>query len=321
MLPPAVLSLPVDELTLRRAAWRLGLTDPGRATRTTADLLVTRVGGLALKYPLSTESSRALAREERIIARLAADDRLPAHWRSLMPVSLPRGRQERAVLQQWLPGAPAADRPAGQSAVAARSALVTITELHRATGRQRPVGPLLDSWLRPPLEVLRGQLGAAAALGLDTVEDRLRGVLAGREVLAAWTHGDYHPGNVLLTGSPSAPRVTGVIDWVQACSDGPAAIDGCLYLLARRRETEQREIGDCVVAAIRSGGLPEADLRLLASTGVDAAAYGPDGIGLPLLTWLWHAAGNLAKSARFARSHRWVAKNVHPVLAALSSTA
>ncbi len=37
-------------------------------------------------------------------------------------------------------------------------------------------------------------------------------------------HRDFHPGNVLLTGPDDAPRVSGVVDWVET-SWGPADLD------------------------------------------------------------------------------------------------
>jgi hypothetical protein len=318
MLPPALLTAPVDELTLRRAARRLGLAAPGRASRTTADLLVARVGSLALKYPLSERAGAALTREERVLTRLLADPRLDPGSRAILPTVLPRGRDGgrngTIGLQPWMPGAPA---PAFEDDPATAAALSAISRLHRSTGRpRRAAEPLLDSWLAPGLALLRTELGPDAAAGLDTVEDRLRAGLTDREMLCAWTHGDYHPGNVLLRRTDGGLAVSGVIDWVQGCQDGPAAIDGCMYLLARRHHATGRELGGCVVDCLRSGGLSADELKLLAEAGVDAPAYGPDGRMLPLLTWLWHVSSNVAKSGRYARSRRWVQHNIHPVLAA-----
>ncbi|WP_037571666.1 phosphotransferase [Phaeacidiphilus oryzae] len=359
MLPPALLSAPLDELTIRRVAWRLGLAAPGRPSRTTADLLVARVGSLALKYPLSDRAAAALAREERVLARLAADERLAPESRALLPPVLPQSAPPRpapvplpdpsapsapdtvpphpagpddslaralgggpALLQHWMPGRPASScarrgtDPAEDPVTAA--ALAAVARIHHSTGQVRRVTqPLLDTWLLPGLAELRSQLGPWAGPGLAALERRLRTGLVDREVLCGWTHGDFHPGNVLLRPGASGPVATAVIDWVQGCPDGPAAIDGCMYLLARRHDSTGRELGACVVDVLRSGGLGPAERKLLAGTGFDAPAYGPDGALLPLLTWLWHVSGNLAKSARFARSHRWVGNNVRPVLEAV----
>lgn len=127
----------------------------------------------------------------------------------------------------------------------------------------------------------------------------------------AWTHGDFHPGNVLL--SDERDRVTGVYDWGNARMDGPSEIDACMFILAVRAARSGRPLGRLVADAVRAGGLPAADRALLRAAGVD-----PDGGGdpavLPLLTWLWHVAGNVRKSPQFGRSRWWVTETVAPVL-------
>ena len=327
MLPillPAALTRPADRLRARRLTARLGLASTGWVERTVADLLVTRAEegtgqAVALKSPRSGRAAAALARECGTLRALAADERL-GDWRTLLPspASVPYAPPP-LVAQGWLPGVPASvlvTRDPSNARRIAETALGVIGELHRATGRRAPASLLLGHWVDPALAVLRTEIAWCRSRpgteGLAAVRRRLMDGLADQELTTGWTHGDFHPGNILLT--EDAKAATGVIDWVEADPDGPSGTDACLFVLALRRQLTGLELGACVVEMLRNGALPEDDRTLLLAVGLDLREGEPAGTLLPLLTWLLHVAGNARKSARYGRSRRWVAGNVIPVL-------
>jgi hypothetical protein len=132
----------------------------------------------------------------------------------------------------------------------------------------------------------------------------------------AWTHGDFHPGNVLLEERQG--KLCGVIDWAGALPDGPSQLDCHTFVLTMRHQQEGREFGHVVAEVVRRGSLLPADRRLLSEGGA-LADDNTGEVALTLLTWLWHVAGNAAKSARYGRSHRWVVDNVVPVLSEVAA--
>jgi len=345
MLSPALLTAPRDHWTAARLARRLRLGRVAGVERTTADLLVVRTepaGGAgaasapgavqhALKHPLSDRARAALRCETEVLALLSADARIGTRWQALLPVS--RVHRE-GVAQAWLPGVPASAWTAADPGAARRAgahALAAMEELHRRTGRHCPAGPYTASWVEPAVEVLRREVPAcrtpAGAAALALLRGRLEdGLRAAGELRVGWTHGDFHPGNVLL--DPGGGEVTGVIDWVQSQREGPTEVDPRMYAFALRHRLSGREFGLCVVDALRAGGLTPEDRALLrgsgdadAGAGAGRSALDPAAeYALTLLTWLWHVAGNAAKSRRFGRSHRWTARNVLPVLRELTQS-
>jgi hypothetical protein len=319
LAPPRRLLRPADRLTARRLAARVrpGVRPLG-VERTDSDLLVVHLDGaggpVAVKHPRTGQAAAALAAECEVLTRLAADERLGGLRALLPPVTDQRldGPLPLAVAG-WLPGTDGErllHREPGRAQALAVGSLGAIDELHRATGRVEPVDTLLADWVDRPVEVLAAALPccrtAEGAAGLRAVRQRLHRGLPERRMLVAWTHGDFHPGNVLV--DPRL-RVTGLIDWSNAAQRGPADVDAYLFVLALHRLLDRREIG-VQAAALAAGADPgPVDRALLAVTGTPVT---PEGA---LLTWLWHIAGNVTKCGRFARSHWWAAGNVLPVLA------
>ncbi|MFJ8621741.1 phosphotransferase family protein [Kitasatospora sp. NPDC093550] len=336
---PAVDRLAVDRLGADRlGAPRLG-TDRLGTDRRAVDGV--RAGGLgaegpggspararlAVKHARSGHAVASLDHEWRVLETLADDDRLGG-WRTLVPVPVRRELTGRLPLitESWLPGT-TADRllrqDPGAAVRIAERALTAIAGLHRATGRTETATERLAAWVDEPLAVLgtgipwcRSGTGAA---GLAGVRTRLRAGLAGTETTVAWTHADFHAGNVLLDERDG--RVTGVIDWGGARPDGPCAIDAYTFVIALICRREGRQLGSAVCEVVRRGALPGPDLALIRGTRaglVDLRRGGPAGppdeAVLPLLTWLWHIVSNLTKSPRYARSHWWVTRNVTPLL-------
>ncbi|PNG16553.1 phosphotransferase family protein [Streptomyces cahuitamycinicus] len=323
--PVPLVTRPVDAVAARRLTASLGAEgDPHRPRRTFSDLLVFRLDdgdsqSAVVKHPRSARAAASLAHECEAVRQLTRDERLGA-WRRLLPVVEERRLDGPLPLlvETCLPGVEAdvllrrSPEPARRVSV---SALTAIRELHRATGRTQEVTDRLAGWVKPRLAVLAEEVRwcrhGKGAQALAAVRERMERDLAGRHLLVGWTHGDFHPGNVLL--SERRGTLTGVIDWAGAVPDGPCLLDCHTFVLAMRHQLSGREFGGVVADVVRRASLLPEDRRLLA--GVRALPSGPRAeTAVTLLTWLWHVAGNLEKSARYARSHRWVADNVVSVL-------
>ncbi|MDG9708630.1 phosphotransferase family protein [Streptomyces sp. DH10] len=323
--PTGLLTRPADALAARRLADSLRADgEPHRPRRTFSDLLVFRLDGSGtgpamVKHPRSARAAASLEHECEAVRRLARDERLGS-WRRLLPVVEERRLEGPlpVLVESCLPGVEADVLLRRSPRLARRvtsSALTAIRELHFATGRAEEVTPRLAGWVEPRLAVLAEQVRwcrrGEGAQALATVRELVERELAGRRLLVAWTHGDFHPGNVLL--SEDRETLTGVIDWAGAVSDGPSLLDCHTFVLTMRHQLAGREFGGVVSDVVRRASLMPEDRRLLA--GARALEAGPGAeTAVTLLTWLWHVAGNLEKSARYARSHRWVADNVVSVL-------
>ncbi|MCX4585254.1 phosphotransferase family protein [Streptomyces sp. NBC_01481] len=271
-----------------------------------------------VKHPRNERAADGLAREWEVLRQLAADDRLDP-WRELLPQAVgyrPKG-PTRMLAQSWLAGVPAGHLASHRPQDLHRTvtaALSFLAEVRRATGHRQPVAQRVGDWVEPQLEVLSTEIGwcraGEGAAGLDAVRRRLEEGLAGAVMTQGWTHGDFYPGNVLL--SEERTRVTGVYDWGSARIDGPSEIDACTFVLAVRGALSGRPLGRLVADALHADGLPAADRALLSTAAVDLGDSDP--AVLPLLMWLWHVASNVQKAPQFGRSHWWVANTVAPVL-------
>lgn len=328
--PSPLLTRPSDLLRAHRLAGLLRggtvrFRDLHRLERTVSDLLVFRLEDhaadpLVIKHPRSTRAAGSLTHGCAALRALAEDDRV-GEWRRLLPPAEELRYDGRLLLvaERCLPGvegdvllrrAPHRTRPL------AVAALGTVAALHRATGRPERAGSRTADWVDDRLAVLAEQVpwcgGARGTAAVRALRERLHDGLAGRTLTAAWTHGDYHPGNILVNERTGA--VSGVIDWADARPDGPCAVDSYLFVLTLRQQRERRQLGRIVADAVRRGGLLPEDRALLDRSDVPPLREETDEALLPLLTWLWHVAGNAAKSARYGRSRRWVTGNVVPVL-------
>ncbi len=326
---------------------------PGRRDRTArgpvlrlvgqgeSDALVLRLEqsagrAFAVKHPRNGPARTTLANESRVLRQLAGDSRL-GDWRELLPTAVECRLDGPLPLtvEDWLTGVPAAElmrrRPQDIERLAALS-LDAITGLHRATGRLERTDSHLDAWVDRPLAALArlhptGRASpttpptaprSARQAGLAALGGRLHRGLADRTMRTAWTHADFHAGNVLL--AEDGTRVTGVIDWGDARPDGPCVLDLYQFLLTLRCRTAGQELGEVMVDLLRTGSLSPQELELLAAADpgppgrASPTTTPPDSAALPLLAWLWHVTANLAKSPRYGRSRWWVARNIRPVL-------
>jgi aminoglycoside phosphotransferase (APT) family kinase protein len=352
-----LLAGPADHRASRRLARAL---QPGREpeirwiSRTRTDLLVLRAadpaGDVVIKHPSSDRGTRALARHYRNLETLAADERL-GDWRRLLPhpVTCDLDGPQPYTVEECRPGITAADlvrlRPEAADRIA-QTALAAISTLHRATGAlETPDPDRLRQWIDVPLSHVRRDVPACRtgrqAQALENVRARLYAGLAGHPILTSWTHGDFHPGNVLM--NDDGTEVTGIIVWATAHPDGPAATDHHLFRLALRRETGGEELGTLVMRTLRgdmrtlrvdatgdaSGdmrtlrvdatGDASGDMRTLRDGATGGDATGDDEDALLLLTWIRHIADNLNQSTRYPRNRAWLARNLASVLRAAAA--
>ncbi|MFF5921672.1 phosphotransferase [Streptomyces flavochromogenes] len=328
--PSPLLTRPSDLVRARRLAGLLRgghvrFRDLHRLERTVSDLLVFRLEDhtaepLVIKHPRSGRAAGSLTHGCAALRELAEDDRV-GEWRRLLPSAEELRYDGRLLLvaERCLPGVEGdalLRRAPGRAWPLAVAALGAVAALHRATGRPERAERRTADWVDTRLAVLTDQIpwcgGPRGAAAVRALRERLNGGLAGRTLTAARTHGDYHPGNILV--NEESGTLSGVIDWADSLPDGPCAVDSYLFVLTLRQQRERRELGQIVADAVRRGGLLPEDRALLGHADVPPPGQEPDEALMPLLTWLWHVAGNAAKSARYGRSRRWVTGNVVPVL-------
>jgi aminoglycoside phosphotransferase (APT) family kinase protein len=288
-----------------------------------------------LKVATTESGMVGLRRENDVLNHLVADEEL-GDWRAVVPVPLDSGaagggaflltsrlpgRDGREVLAdapaarhiasppaaRHIAGAPAARRAPAVSDLTS-AAFHAITPLHRRNQTVQVVDDaMLSRWVDEPADQIRRALRVSGAV------DRLAGILcadlAGRPMTLGWTHGDLHPGNVLVSADG---KVTGIVDWGEARERDLAVLDLAFWLLTLPAPGQPREFGKRIAARLDSERFwTPAERRLL-----DGATYGDlvTGRTLLLLAWLRHVASNLAKSDRYAKSPLWSRRNVVPVL-------
>ncbi|MEU9169717.1 phosphotransferase [Streptomyces sp. NPDC048420] len=307
---------------LVRGIGRSDITVVRRSSRLQAGLLVFELrrgaGSVVVKHPRTESAAAITAREREILQRLYADERLDP-WRPLLPRVVGQPGPSGTLAQTTLPGFPLEklirDAPHDPYPAVA-PALRLWADLQATTGRRRRAAERALPWCESQLAVLSAGISrygsGRRATEFEALRHRLDAALAGTVLTEGWTHGDYHPGNVLLGGEPL--RVTGVFDWSNGHADGPCEIDAYTFVLALRSVLTGRSLGELVADTLRAGRVPDADRDLLALAGVDPDRGAGDPVAIPLLTWLWHVAGNLRKSPRFGHSHGWLTDTVAPVL-------
>jgi O-antigen/teichoic acid export membrane protein len=300
-LPTAVVERTVASLA--DEGWRI---EARSATVSDTAVLFARTPDRAavVKISGSPQGVVLLDRETRALARLRADERL-GPWRDLLPERLRQSADGgvSVVVDARLPG-----RPATPATASTRGLVAAIAPLHHSDRRSVIVSDeLLESWVRTPAVSLSAALTARRlpTTGITALVDELESQLAGRRLHLGWTHGDLHPGNVLIVDE----RITGLIDWSQASDTDLAELDLAFWLLTSGSRRSAAALGRQVARRLRAATpwTPH-EQAVLAGT-----AQIPDRT-LLLLTWLRHVAGNLAKSERYAASPLWLRRTVVPVL-------
>jgi hypothetical protein len=279
-----------------------------------------RQGGesLVIKHPRDEAAAAVTAREWEVLRELAADSRL-APWRALLPRVVGSPGHEGTFAQTALPGVPAERLildTSGDPYAAMAPAMRLLADIRSATGRPRKAADRASAWCESQLTALSAGMpryrSGRRAVEFEALRHRLDAALTGAVLTEGWTHGDYHPGNVLLDRVPL--RVTGVFDWSSGRADGPCEIDAYSFVLALRSTLTGRPLGRLVAETLRAGRIPDADRALLALAGLDPDDGVADPVAVPLLSWLWHVVNNVCKSPRFGHSYGWLTHTVAPVL-------
>jgi thiamine kinase-like enzyme len=146
----------------------------------------------------------------------------------------------------------------------------------------------------------------------DSIKAELWEALAGQPQTLSWIHGDYWPGNILI--SQDDLSVTGILDWEAALPDDLPLLDIANLLISTRIILQRKELGDVIIELLRGDALLPREQYLL-----DESVSGLSGDRIEirtmlLLHWLRHIGSNLDKSNRFAKNKLWIARNVEAVL-------
>ncbi|HET8630677.1 MAG TPA: phosphotransferase [Thermomicrobiales bacterium] len=305
---------------VRRAQWAesgmavLAVGPPGRPA------------AAVLKVPATAAGAAGLRRQAATLATLRADPRL-AGWAGLLPECLAAGEVggRYYLAERALPGRPAAAAltdPAARAPFLAAAA-AAIGELHRRTATTVVAdGALLDRWVARPLALLRGALATAPreadySRALDRLAGELGDALAGRRLCAAWTHGDYWPGNLLV--APAGATLTGIVDWDRAAPADPPLADLVYLVLTARQLAGRRELGEVALALLDEAGWAAGERALVDAARAALPGESPPVRALVLLVWLRHVADNLVQSAAYGRDRRWMANVVELVLRRLAA--
>lgn len=269
---------------------------------------------LVIKIATSHAASSGLDRHADVVAWLARE--LGASpCAALLPRVLRRRTyaDERVLVETALPGS-AATAASGTDSQVTAAALAAIDEIHRCTA----VPTILDqavlrSWVDEPLGDLRRlPAWAAAPAALDRLAESLYQVLMGRQVTAAAVHGDFWPGNVLVSTSEAVPEVTGIVDWENARRIGLPDTDIVHWWLAGQPE----ELGAAVRRALATPAWAAAELAALPVKLPNPQFAIGD---IVLLTWLGHVGAGVARATRNHVSPMWLARNVRPVMQRLAA--
>jgi O-antigen/teichoic acid export membrane protein len=278
----------------------------------------------ALKLPKTQYAAASLRQATSVLTSLHGDPRL-GEWSALLPRILAQGEiaGQPYVVEQMLPGVEASrlfSDPAHCQQIQATAA-AAIGEFHCRTAVSAVVdAKMLKHWIDEPLHLIR-RVNATlpnAARNLEAIDRlaiELRQALAGRTLSLSWIHGDFGPGNILVT--PDGSRLTGVVDWELSRPDEPPFLDLLQLLIATRMLVQRREMGSIVKELLNDTAWTPHERALLDAAQAELPGDKIDTRTLALLCWLRHVASNLTKSTRYAASWLWVTKNVEFVLRSL----
>jgi O-antigen/teichoic acid export membrane protein/aminoglycoside phosphotransferase (APT) family kinase protein len=327
---------------LHAAVSRLRLT-PGRSERRVPDAvtnewtpvavasgghdvdIVTLAAGdrrAILRMSANATGERALQRHRWALETIASLDGLSS-WRVVVPTLIATGHQAGRlwVLEEGLAGGNGrtfAGTPELPALLVA--AADSIGVLHRTTATVATVDEaMVDRLVGRPLAQIaalrRDRIRATAdRRAIERLGDELAAGLVGVRTVNSFTHGDYWLGNLLVSGAPNRPVLTGIVDWDQAGTELPAVLDIAHLLLTARTAQRREELGATVSRFLDGGGWEPWEHRILAT-----AATGDELTPrqLVLLTWLHHVSANLTKAERYRRAPVWIAPNIERVLEAI----
>jgi O-antigen/teichoic acid export membrane protein/aminoglycoside phosphotransferase (APT) family kinase protein len=298
-----------------------------REQLTDNDVAVLSVGPKAgapqamLKLPMSAYGVAALRSQRRALASLHADARL-GEWRTLVPQVLAEGELngQTFALEQIMPGINAltllAD-PAMRPGML-KAAVAAITQLHERTARPARVdAALFEGWVDQPMAVLRRAIAQrpqanAYSSKLDSIAAQLRSALTGRCVSLSRIHGDYWPGNILM--SQGGHAVTGIVDWDEARLEDLPLFDQVNLLLSARMLAKRCELGPIVLSFLQGETWSSEERELLDRAAKSTLDEPLDARSMVALFWLRHASWHLGEGGRYRHHWLWITRNVEGVL-------
>ena len=300
----------VHRITMTESRVVLAFVGPARSRPTTV-----------LKVARAAENVASLRRHAGNLAALRGDDRL-GEWRRLLPSVVWQAEIDgRVVVAERVIAGPVASqtlRSRGDRGLILANSIRVVSELHRCTGTEAAVTPdIFKRWVETPAALILNT-GAPAAgdelAALKRIVDQLRQWLVGRSVGMGWIHGDYWPGNILL--SPSL-EVAGVLDWDQAGPDEYFGHDLVHLLLYSRRIRSGSDVGVMVAEMLRQPGWSPEEQALLAAARPSLPLDADSIRSVLLLYWIRYVA-RLLQFRHHAASQKWLHRNVASVLQAPS---
>ncbi len=280
-----------------------------------------RPAQVVLKLAQTPASAASLRRHSTALTALHADHRL-GEWIHLVPRLISEGEIEKAVftVEEALEGEQARlllrdETTRIQMLTAAARA---IRQLHRCTADRAIVGTtMLAQWIDDPLFLLKRwnetqPRDARHDKSLERLSAELRSALADRVVCVSWIHGDFAPGNFLV--SRSAGTLTGILDWELARPGALPFLDTVLLLLATRMVVQRSDLGDVLLDLMLGAKWAPHELAILNDTREFMPGSMIGERTMLLMTWLRHVTDKLARSPGYARQRRWINKNIVNVL-------
>jgi O-antigen/teichoic acid export membrane protein/aminoglycoside phosphotransferase (APT) family kinase protein len=302
-------------------------TEPQYIIQTQTDMAVFALGtrGLPpfalLKLPRSEAAASSAKAQARPIEAICAYPQLE-RLQSLLPEQIAAGEVagQPYAIEKRLPGIDgrlAMANPNTRESLLV-NAVEVITTLHAATAMLSRVDKAaLDCWIEAPLEriaeVTRQLPGSRRyQAGIQAVGAALLDDLIGRETALSWIHGDFVPGNFLV--STATKVLSGIVDWELARPGELPLLDIYQLIFATRRETQGVEFGSLVAQALDGQPLTEFEQRLISANQESLPGDPIETRTMLLHFWLRHVGANLTKSSRYDRHWVWIYRNLLPVL-------
>lgn len=270
---------------------------------------------LVVKLP-SCQAAPGLQRAAEVMRRLRADPRV-GDFARLVPTPLGDGEidGQAYAVERALPGVDAQivlrSKPQARETIV-RGAAAAIGELHQRTARTITVDAATRaSWVDRPGEVVARV--SADPRRVEALAAEVGSAWEGRRVVVSWIHGDYWPGNLLVT--PGTGAIVGIVDYEWATPDALPQHDLLHLLVYTRMLTEGVELGIVVRALLTGARWNPGEQRVIDDASASGEADFVMDRSMLLLFWLQHVSLSLLQSPHYARNRIWMARNVQHVLA------
>jgi O-antigen/teichoic acid export membrane protein len=274
-----------------------------------------------LKLPLSDAAAISAQNQTVAFETICSFPQL-TRLQSLLPGQISRGvvSGQPYLIEKMLPGLDgrrAIVDPADRQRIQT-DAIASITSLHVATASLAFTdAALLDRWVIRPLEQISRIISPLPGGGklipkANQMAADLTEALSGRQIALSWVHGDFVPGNILV--SPQTHLVTGIVDWELSHPNELPLLDVVQWILAARREIQNEEFGQLIRDLLGEQNFTAEERRLVKLNQEQLPGEVLEFQTTLLLFWLEHIHANLTKSTRYNRHWLWIYRNIIPVL-------